>query len=413
MYYNESKYLFGDTELFTEMQQREQFFTKEINNLGPDYLLNTDIDKLIDYYESVYRYDVPVLLEDKITVEEQDVDIDVSNDPTRFITNRNEPFYIKGTEYIYYVPFDGDPNLFHYRATTYSSLPPMGRVEGNELIISIKSLGKNADSINKTFQNELSNVKKHLSWLERDVTNFNNRLRTTLKNLIEARISKFKKDREVVSQLGFPLRERKNSTKTFIAPEIKKKIRPQPPSSTKDKDPLSPILDDENYDHILSVINNMVTVIERSPKTFKDMNEEDLRNHFLVQLNGHYEGQATGETFNYEGKTDILIRDSGKNIFIAECKFWKGPKALLDTIDQLLGYTSWRDTKTAIIIFNRNKNFSSIVTTIPDVVKQHPNFKKELKYESETGFRYVFSHKSDTERELIITILSFDVPKDF
>jgi hypothetical protein len=46
------------------------------------------------------------------------------------------------------------------------------------------------------------------------------------------------------------------------------------------------------------------------------------------------------------GKTDILIRDNDKNIFIAECKFWGGPKLFKETIDQLLGYTSWRDTKT-------------------------------------------------------------------
>jgi hypothetical protein len=37
-----------------------------------------------------------------------------------------------------------------------------------------------------------------------------------------------------------------------------------------------------------------------------------------VQLNRHFEGAATGETFNHRGKTDILIRVDGKNIFIAE-----------------------------------------------------------------------------------------------
>ena len=43
---------------------------------------------------------------------------------------------------------------------------------------------------------------------------------------------------------------------------------------------------------------------------------------FWFELNGHYEGGASGETFNYEGKTDILIRVQGKNIFIAECEYW-------------------------------------------------------------------------------------------
>ena len=109
----------------------------------------------------------------------------------------------------------------------------------------------------------------------------------------------------------------------------------------------------------------MVMVMERSPRAFKDMVEEDLRSHFLVQLNGQYEGQATGEAFNYEGKTDILIRTEGKNIFIAECKFWTGPSGLNDALNQLLGYTSWRDTKVALLVFNRDRATSTVVNRIP------------------------------------------------
>jgi hypothetical protein len=117
----------------------------------------------------------------------------------------------------------------------------------------------------------------------------------------------------------------------------------------------------EQYEQILSVISNMVMVIERSPSEFHNIQEEGLRSHFLVQLNGQFEGQATGETFNNQGKTDILIRANDRNIFIAECKFWKGEKVFLETINQLLGYTCWRDTKTAILVFNRNKKFSEVV----------------------------------------------------
>jgi len=91
-----------------------------------------------------------------------------------------------------------------------------------------------------------------------------------------------------------------------------------------------------------------------------------------------YSGQATGETFNAHGRTDILIRVDGKNIFIAECKFWKGGEYLVEAIIQLLGYTSWRDTKTAILIFNRNKNLSAVLTQIPEIFKKHPNFKKQV-----------------------------------
>jgi hypothetical protein len=167
----------------------------------------------------------------------------------------------------------------------------------------------------------------------------------------------------------------------------------------------------EDYEHILSVMENMALVMERSPSAFKMMCEEDLRQHFLVQLNGHYEGQASGETFNYKGKTDILIRTGGKNILIAECKYWDGSKKLSDTVDQLLSYLSWRDTKAAIIPFNRQKNFSRVLDQIRPTIIQHPNFKRDMGQRSESSSRYVFAHRSDPSREMIITVLAFDIPE--
>jgi len=130
-----------------------------------------------------------------------------------------------------------------------------------------------------------------------------------------------------------------------------------------------------------------------------------------VQLNGQYDGQATGETFNYEGKTDILIRSGDRNIFVAECKFWDGSAKLIQTIDQLLGYLSWRDSKAAILLFNRNRNFSKVVEAIPQVVKTHSNFQKDEGKRGETRFRYAFRHKDDPAKVLHVTILVFDVPQ--
>ena len=54
----------------------------------------------------------------------------------------------------------------------------------------------------------------------------------------------------------------------------------------------------------------------------------------------------------------------GRNVFIAECKFWKGPKAFSEAIDQLLGYATWRDSKTAILVFNRGTETSTVLTGI-------------------------------------------------
>jgi hypothetical protein len=156
----------------------------------------------------------------------------------------------------------------------------------------------------------------------------------------------------------------------------------------------------------------LVVVTERSPKAFVKMNEEDLRQHFLVQLNGHFEGQATGETFNFEGKTDTLIRANEKNKFIAECMYWGGEKSLLKKIDQLLGHTSWRDTKTAILVFNRNVDFGSADSQISETARKHKDFKRQLDYKPGTGFRFVFHQSNDKNREPILTVLAFDIQRE-
>jgi len=217
----------------------------------------------------------------------------------------------------------------------------------------------------------------------------------------------------MVSELGFPVRRRSDVPKTYVIPEIRRKatLTTEPTTPDGKTAPLEPTLIMDEYEHILEVVSNMVSVMERSPQAFVSMREEDLRQHFLVQLNGQYEGSATGETFNFEGKTDILIRYKGKNLFIAECKFWSGPKALLKTIDQLLGYTSWRDTRTAILLFNRTKDLSKVIEKIPEAVEGHPNYVRSMEYVSETGFRFVLHHRDDTERELILTVLVFEVPQ--
>lgn len=95
---------------------------------------------------------------------------------------------------------------------------------------------------------------------------------------------------------------------------------------------VSQVTAEEQYEDILNTISHMARVMEGSPYSFRNMGEEDIRHHFLVQLNGKHRGQATGETFNNKGKPDILIRISDENVLIAECKFWHGAKLLKETI---------------------------------------------------------------------------------
>jgi hypothetical protein len=254
---------------------------------------------------------------------------------------------------------------------------------------------------------ELAQVKTHIDWVNSDVREYNDRLPGVALAAATRRREKVIADHDLVASLGIPVR-RADVPKTYAAPPVRRSANPPVRASAGKK--LEPVLPDEEYDFILGIAAGMATVIERSPKAFATMAEEDIRHHFLLPLNSHYQGDATGETFNFEGKTDILIRRDERNTFIAECKYWDGPAKLTKTIDQILGYASWRDTKTAIFLFNRGGNLTRILAKISPSVAAHPSFVREIPREGETDFRFILHHRDDTERELTLTILVFEVP---
>jgi hypothetical protein len=131
-----------------------------------------------------------------------------------------------------------------------------------------------------------------------------------------------------------------------------------------------------------------------------------------LQLNGQYEGGATGETFNAGGKTDILIRGGDRNVFIAECKFWQGPKSFDEAVAQLLGYLSWRDSKCALLVFNRTRDSSAVGEKMHEVMKAREEFTRCVSNPPGGDARYIFVKKSDPGREIIVTTQLFDVPGD-
>lgn len=407
----DSELLFCKYSVHDLLGEQQKKMCEAIVALEENQLLRTSAEDLCNYLEQEFTIDVPKLRENETTVDQSEAQVDVSQDRMRDIRDRTRPFFVRGTAIKFHVPFTGNAELFRCQPSTFSLNPPRGIINPSEIVLTYTRLDHNAEAIKHEFDSDLSQIRTHLERLEKEFSSYNLSIRATISGRIEQRREKILKDQGLAASLGFPLRRRDDLPQTYIAPQVRRKLLFPKPTAITEPSSLEPTLDLKEYEHILTVISNMVAVIERSPQAFKGMKEEDLRNHFLVQLNGHYEGQATGETFNFEGKTDILIRVEGKNIFIAECKIWRGPKLMLEAIDQLLGYASWRDTKTALLIFNRQKELSKVLAQIPETIKAHPNFIRQLLYQSETGFRFILHHRDDRSREIIMSILAFEVPE--
>jgi hypothetical protein len=88
----------------------------------------------------------------------------------------------------------------------------------------------------------------------------------------------------------------------------------------------------------------------------------------------------------------------------ARCDFKVSPEG---TVIQVL---TWRDTKTAIIVFNRNQDSTAVVQTIKTAIEAHASYKRGSKLEGDTRLRSVFGRPDDLTREIIVTVLVVPIP---
>ena len=395
-------------------KSQEEKLKEEVSSIERNEFLNTSVDDLCFYLAEKHRVnDVPVLKEG--VADYNEVEDEISGGERGLLYGGTQPIRVRDTEIKIAIPFDGDAEFFWIRPSRYTSSSPQGTVEGSSVYLRVPYVSEtspNADKarIKKDIDRTLDLIDERLEQLRNDAFIFNTHISTLARELVETRRKKLLDAQSIVSSLGFKIKQREDDIRTYVAPEVRRKLAPTLPPASSKPYISEPYLRDSDYEHILNVIHDMALVMERAPSAFVSMNEEAIRWFYLVVLNGHYEGQATGETFNYQGKTDMLVRSEGKNIFIAECKFWKGPKKHTETIDQLLSYSSWRDTKVAIIVFSRNRDFTNVLASLDEATRQHPNFKRDLGKHLETSFRYIFAHRDDPNREMVLTVVAFDVP---
>ncbi|MBU2913916.1 hypothetical protein [Reichenbachiella agariperforans] len=174
----------------------------------------------------------------------------------------------------------------------------------------------------------------------------------------------------------------------------------------------SNILGNEVHEQIIDSINTLGKNLEKSDRLSKNMDEEAYRDYFLPFLNSMSESfTATGETFNKNGKTDILIQNTkGENLFLAELKIWKGELELLKALDQLFErYVLWRDTKVSLIFFNKkNSGFTEIIEKALQKVKSYRLFLEYVGKRNETSMIFKMKNPQDNKRELRMEVILFN-----
>lgn len=402
--------LFCTDDLGQILQNTLHALCSEVESMNANRLLNTSPEDLKNYLVEKYKVTPIQLLRDQWYADAKEMPVDVRHDRNRWIDDRSQSVMVPGERIQVRVPFEGESELFFARANTFSMNPPRAILDKNELVLQYDSPADQARDVRPLIDSELTNIEEHLAWQRPMIDSHNAALYSTAAQSIEQRRARLLAQSQRAEALGIPIRRRADVPTTYAVPTVRRKAAPDLPPATTSQFMPEPAWMMDQYEQALKIVQDMTLVIERSPQAFKTMDEEALRQHFLVQLNGQFEGKATGETFNMSGKTDILLREGDRNVFIAECKFWKGPKGFAQAIDQLMGYATWRDGKLALLVFNRGTEMSTVLAGIDATVKAHGNFKRAVNWSHASGFRYIFHTSGDANREKVLTVLVFHVP---
>jgi hypothetical protein len=259
-----------------------------------------------------------------------------------------------------------------------SSGDPSFKISENYIVLELETKGYGFDLANEEISSKILNyraeVHHYLTRKRSEILSENAKLESRLIQFINDRKQKLDSDQtrinELVKLVKIPLvRKDGDFVKKIIIDQrpFINKIKPKPFEEDYQ-------LDRDKVIDIISLLNNQCMQFEKTPKTYQKLDEPNLRDLLLSNLNSVFEGKATGETFNNHGKTDIyLIIDKG-NILVAECKFYGGEKLYHDTLDQILGYLSWRHNFGIMISFCKQKNFSKILSEAEAVIKKHGSY---------------------------------------
>lgn len=378
---------------------------RKVDALDDDYVLNIAEEDYINYLVEEYRLYTPVVHFEDAHIETRKVLVDRQYLPHYWCVE--DSYEVTMVRYI--VPISGDSDLLYFHPPVlFSSGSGRFNVGRSYIYIDILSLNEKAEEVTREYESDKNSCLLMLGHLDKEINSYNRALPEIARKVFSLRKEKIKRENAFVASLGMPTYAQ-HKPKTYSVPTVSHRYGPpKAPKKTQKEEVLTPVMDTQKYNQILDSIYTMGKMYESFPNITKNYDEETLRDLFLTQIQVSFKSEsATGEAFNKCGKTDIMVKHGDGIVFIAECKFWRGKQVFHDAISQLLSYLTWRDTKTALLVFVRGASMSTAINGVKSSISEHPNYKEVLPANKETWLNYRFRMNQDDERLVCLAVMLF------
>lgn len=416
-----SKEFFSGTDARNYFASFHSKMKTEVEQMSDAEIVSCNFDEWIVYLITKYSITPISIFETNIEKTLAETKVKRAN-PFRGHPYERDFFEIDGVRVTFKIPFDGEPDLFDLqpssrilsRFATQSFVSPHDEECGSFTLDfeytkqELQDKGEAmAEYVQNQFEREFESYKKMIGYVNAEVVSYNNNLTTAALRLLEERKKKADSFSAISTALQIPLTVSKNAPNTkpiqlkriVRQPSVKPTVAPATPE---------PCISDADYENINNIITMCGTAMEKTARTYFANTEEELRDHLLATLNTHYEA-VTGETFRKIGKTDIHIEFENKAAFIGECKIWHGERMFQSAIQQVINYSTWRDLKVSVIIFNKeNQSFQGVLSKIKNWVDTNA-----VSYiQPQANVWKCKYHRQDMNVDIELTVLAFDLYVD-
>lgn len=401
--------IFNEERLHAYLEELTANMLREVQNEAEGQILGLDEDEYLTYLTDKYTPEEVEVNWAGITASTHSKVIDPRELPSDIRTFSRQPFPADVVRF--HFPVVGNERLLRCRP---SSAPLAGydvSASCGELTFDVINPGNDERYINKQKDGFVTYATQLLDAINKDIAAYHGVLRSQAGEAVMQRKRKLIDRNAMLERLAVPIRKVEEVPSAFQVPVQPKKVAVKPKMSAHSPSG-EPLLEEAIYQDIVKIIWEFGTAMERHPSTYSDRDEESLRDLFLLLLTPHFHS-ATGETFNRGGKTDILIRHEDKNAFVAECKIWRGPSEYAKGIDQLLGNLTWRDSKSALIVFVKNQKLDPVLSEISARTPEHKCFDGKWTKISEGHYRCQMHLLDDDTRNVHVTVLCFHFPVDY
>lgn len=387
----------------------KQNIKKEILSNSEEYILGVNTDDYCDYLFVKYFIDPFSIDLDNPEIVQGDHrqkrrECYQFGFPEEYVYNEYD-FYL-------YFQYQGDLDILRIEPSQGYSFSLSTRkspisIEWNQSIkLTITIYEQNKEEFERTKQAVLHSTFMNLDRVNNEVRQFNEQLPLMVRSILSDVRQHYQKENDFLASINASKSIR--STNSYKVPVIESRVTAPTSPNSKQK---VPYIEDALYQRILRYIDLTYKGYERLPSNYKGREEEDLRDSVLPHLQAQFTNcTTTGETFNKNGKTDICIKyTDGTNVFIGECKFWRGEQPFAAAINQLFDrYITWDDTKVALIVFVQNDGFTEVISKAKAAIKQHPYFMRTV-HENNQEHRgsYIFHHAEDPQRHIKLELMLY------